>query len=247
MNSMNKGMKGLLFTVLLVTLPLVGLALVGKYLGWGFIETKTQNRVVVTGVAKEQQTSQVATINAGVMVLRDSKEEAVNEVNTTIGNIIEAIKDQGVSEKDVKTTGMSVYQEEEMIPGTQRRQPIGWRVSNNIEVKVRDLGMVEPVMGLLTSMGATNVNGPYYSVEEQEDGLDESLRKSAFEDAKRKAEQMAELSGRKLGRVLSIQDGGSVSGVNPLYDRAMGLGGGGGFEPGSSQVSRSLVVEFELR
>ena len=160
--------------------------------------------------------------------------------------MIKAVKAEGVAAADIKTQGMSVYQQEESYwdNGVQKSRPSSWRVSNNIEITIRDTDKVKSVMAALTDSGATNVNGPYYSVNNQADPMDESLRKAAYEDAVRKAQQMAKLAGRKLGKVLSMEEGGTSQNIYPVT--GLGGGGGGGFEPGTAAVARMVTVEFEL-
>ena len=82
-----------LFVILLVG----GMFAVGKYVGWGFVETKNQNKIRVTGEAKEQQKSQIANVNAGVNTLNDSKEQAIKIVNDTIDKVIKAVKAERIA------------------------------------------------------------------------------------------------------------------------------------------------------
>ncbi len=234
-----------LFVILLV----LGMFAAGKYVGWGFIETKQQNKITVVGEAKDQLQSQVANISAGVNVTKESKDEAVKEVNEAMDKLNKSVKAEGILAADIKTTGSSIYQQTESYwdNGVQKQRPSGWSVSNNIDITVRDINKVSTLMGVLSSSGATNVNGPYYSIDKQGNEMDEALRKEAFDDAVRKAGQMAKLAGRSLGKVVSMQEytGG---GISPL-ERTSGLGGGGGgsYEPGSATVGRSVMVEFELK
>jgi uncharacterized protein len=239
-------MKQVLIGGLLAILIVGGALAVGRFLGWGFVSVRNQEKVIVVGEGKGQQRSQVARINAGVMVINDSKEEAVRLVNEAMTKLVEKIKATGVVAADIKTTGLSMYQEEETYydNGVQKRRPTSWRVSNNVELVVRQVDKVDGVMAVLTASGATNVNGPYYSVEDQGDELDQSLRKEAFDDAVTKGEQIAKLSGRKLGRVLSVEEGAMSYGQ--VYPAMGGGGGGGGYEPGTSAVGRTITVEFAL-
>lgn len=162
-------------------------------------------------------------MSAGVTVINDSKEEAVKQTNEAMTKLVDKIKALGIRSEDIKTLGLSMYQEEQQYweGEIQKRRPTGWRVSNSLEVTLRNVEKVDELMNVLTGSGATNVNGPYYSVEEQGEEMDENLRKEAFEDAKRKAGQMALLSGRKLGKVL-FMDEGSLG--TPVYYAMDGRG-----------------------
>jgi uncharacterized protein YggE len=67
-------------------------------------------------------------------------------------------------------------------------------------------------------------------------------------DARAKAERLAMAGGRKLGKVLTANEGYSVQ-PYPLY-REMGVGkadSSAPVEPGSSQMTKTLTVVFELK
>jgi uncharacterized protein YggE len=68
-------------------------------------------------------------------------------------------------------------------------------------------------------------------------------------DAREKATLIAKASGRKLGKVVTVNDGGTVSNIYPMYrsiKAADGMGGGAVSEPGSATVSKSMTVVFEF-
>src|SRR3990167_5592344 len=92
------------------------------------------------------------------------------------------------------------------------------------------------------SLGSFNVDNDK-SMETQKALLD-----AAIKDAREKASTIAQSSGRRLGKVVSVNEssmGGSYAPV--MYDRAMGAGGGGYVEPGTSNVTQTVTVVFELK
>src|SRR3989344_3185795 len=60
-------------------------------------------KVTVIGEAKSEQKTQVATFNAGVMVVLNDKDGAVAEVNSKMELIIKSVKEFGVDANDLKT------------------------------------------------------------------------------------------------------------------------------------------------
>ena len=67
-------------------------------------------------------------------------------------------------------------------------------------------------------------------------------------DAKEKAGLMARSAGRKLGKVVGVSEGNSGN-IYPIY-KSVGLdlgGGGASAEPGTSTISKTLTVSFELK
>lgn len=215
-------------------------------MNWGRVSIQN-NLIVVTGTSKEQKRNEIARFTAGASSVNDDRDTAVSEVNEIVVKITEAVKTFGIKEADIKTSNLSIYQEEESYweNGVQKRRKGQWRVSNNIEVVLRNVDEASQLADILTKNGATNVYGPMLSLDDSQKAADELLA-SAIEDAREKAEIMAEAAGGVLGEVVSVVEGSSATSV---YRSMVFEGGGGGIpiEPGSSTVSKSVVVSFRLK
>ncbi len=220
-----------------------------KDITWGRLVMGPERTVTVTGYAESKEKNQIANYNAGVNAVKDSKDEAVKEVNDKIKAITEAVKDFGVDPSDIQTQSMSVYQRQESYydNGVQKSKPGQWDVNNTITVTLRDVNRASAMADLLTKSGATNVYGPNFQLDTSKKAED-SLMTEAIADAKIKAEAMAKASGTGLDKVISVSEG-STGGVSyPLY--AMdGRGGGGGasVEPGSTKISKTVTVVWSLK
>lgn len=217
-------------------------------INWGTIKTMPANTIVVSGEAKSTEKNQVASFTAGVDSVNDDKDAAVNEVNEKIAALTQAVKDFGIDAADIQTQNISVYRSEEMYyadGGSQKSRPGQWRVNNSINITLRDISRANGLTNLLTDSGATNVYGPNFAMEDTQDAKNKLLSQ-AVEDARAKAELMIAGTGRKLGKVISISEGGVTNPIMPMYD-ARGMGGGAALEPGSSEVYASVTVVFELR
>src|SRR3989344_7683013 len=104
-------------------------------------------KVTVIGEAKSEQKTQVATFNAGVMVVLNDKDGAVAEVNSKMELIIKSVKEFGVDANDIKTQSLSIYKQEQPTNGE-------WRISNDISIKLRDIGKASELADLLTKSRA---------------------------------------------------------------------------------------------
>ncbi len=215
---------------------------------WGTVKTMPTNTIVVSGEAQSSEKNQVATFTAGVDAVDDDKAKAVADVNTKVEALIMAVKGFGIDAADIQTQNLSVFQEQEMYSseGAQRSRPGQWRVNNSITIKLRDIEKASALTDLLTNSGATNVYGPSFTMEDTND-VRSQLLSQAVENARKKAELMIGGTGRSLGKVISISEGGTSGGVYPMFDRAMGMGGGAPVEPGSTEVTASVTVVFELK
>ncbi len=224
----------------------------GGYWYTNYISMKS-NTVSVSGYADTSVKNQVASFSAGVSAVNDKKEIAVKEVNDKVDSITNAVKLFGVPAEDIKTESISVYQQQDSYydykedgSSVQKSRPGQWNISNSITIKLRDVEKTSKLVDLLTASGATNVYGPNFTVSDVSE-TENSLVGLAIENAKAKATEIANKSGRKLGRILSIDETSSGSSYYPMYDRAQGGGGGAPSEAGTSQVSKTLFVVFELK
>ncbi|HPD44893.1 MAG TPA: SIMPL domain-containing protein [Candidatus Woesebacteria bacterium] len=200
----------------------------------------TPRQVTVVGEAKTRQRNQTAIFNAGVSITGVKKDSVVAEANKKVADLIQALKDFGIPEADLKTQSMNLN-EEEIYP-TKGKQ---WRAYNSIEIILRETAKAAALADLLAKSGANNIYGPNYSFEDTS-MVSKTLYDEAIKDAREKAEMIAKAAGRRLGRVIQVDDSGS-SAVYPLYRAAEGLGGGTAIEPGSTTISKILTVSFELK
>ncbi len=133
----------------------------------------------------------------------------------------------------------------------QEPQITGFRVNNQLTVKVRDLDRLSDVLDHAITAGgdAVRVNNVSFSVDEPEQYLGEA-RAQAMQDARERAEQLASLAGVTLGQLRSV----SESSASP---QALGRGGFGAefafaaavptpLSPGETEVSLTVFVVYEV-
>ena len=243
---MNEKMPVAIFlsSVSLAIILLVGIFVIPwRGVSWGVLRTLPANTVVVTGEAKTEQQNQIATYTAGASAVNDDKQTAMNEVNRKMDAIVQALMTFGIRAEDMKTQNLNVNQSEESYyqDGVQKSRPGQWRVSNTVEIKLRDVSRAQGLTDILTKSGATNIYGPNYSLDDTNTAAN-TLMGKALDDAKAKAALMAGSGGRKLGPVVSI-----VENYTPqtYYGGGGGIGGGG--QPGTNTVTKTLTVTFELQ
>lgn len=240
--------KMFIMPLLFVTALLAGIYFVPwEKITWGKLEFLPASTVTVNGEAKDEQRNQIATFTAGVSVVHDDKQSAMNEVNDKIGTLIQAIKTFGTNDQDIKTQNLTVYQREETYWDNDRQKTRKgqWYVSNSVQIKLRDVDQASDLADVLGKSGANSISGPNFQLDDTTE-TEKDLLSKAIEDAREKGEIMALAEGRTLGKVISISEGGAVSGALRF---PMGFEGGGGIpvEPGSGTVYKTVSVVFELK
>lgn len=225
--------------VVLVLIIIAAFALPWKNISWGKVKFQEET-VVVTGESETKQANEVASFSAGVNVIKEKKEEAVDEVNKKIKELVLSIKDFGITEGDIQTQSVNVYEQQERDKSKKNQ----WVVNSTVEITLRDISKADALMDLLNKSGANNIYGPNFRIEDTKN-TEKTLYESAMTDAKEKAELIASSSGRKLGKVINVVESGSN--YSPVY-KALSSGiGGAELSPGTSTISKILTVTFEFK
>ncbi|MFA4826718.1 MAG: SIMPL domain-containing protein [Candidatus Shapirobacteria bacterium] len=233
--------------VWVVLASLAAFLLPWKKINWGKFEMTPTQTIVVVGEARSQQKNQIASFTAGVDVVNDNREVAVKDVSGKIEALVLAVKKFGIEDKDVKTSNLSFYQNEETYwdNGVQKTRKGQWRVNNSIEITLRQVDQASTLADILSASGANNVWGPNFTMDDTRE-IEKTLFGEAMQNARDKAEIIAKSAGRKLGKIYGVTEGNSGS-TYSLYKTMDGAGGGAPMEPGSGLVSKSLTVVFEVQ
>jgi len=123
-----------------------------------------------------------------------------------------------------------------------------YRANNMLEVTVRDLSKTGQVLQAATDAGANNIWGISFELEDPEPLLAQA-RAKAVEHAKRNAATLAQLSGVRLGSIVSISEGGGGGGpVPPMYAMRSEVAQGGDvpIERGEVTVTQQVQIVYAL-
>ena len=242
------------------------LKLLGFQLNWGQIVLAPASTITVTGEASQEQLNQIASFNAEIETIAEDKVTATDKTNQIMNDLIEELKAFGIKEEDLETSRIRVYQEDEydeLIPAVgihPREVKKGdWRASNNLSITVRTEGdemiadRAEAVLAILNQSEANYIAGPNFRLDNNDDSHELKLMELAVEDARQKAAAIATGNKQQVGKIINLTEGYSS---NPrFYDYApMGMGMDSAqemvsakLEPGSSEISQTVTVTFELK
>ena len=129
---------------------------------------------------------------------------------------------------------------------------IGYAVSNQATVKIRDLDDVGTIIDQATEAAGNlvRINGISFDIEDPQ-ALQDEARADAVADMMRKAEMLAELSGAKLGRLVYLTEGAAYIPPQPLlYARAeaalVSTDASTSISPGELDVSATVQGVFMI-
>jgi uncharacterized protein YggE len=197
----------------------------------------------VNGAAQVTLKPDIAYVTLGTLTQDAGAAAARTANNKLMGSVYAALKAQGVdTDRDVKTTNYSMYPRYDETG----KKITGYEISNNIQVKVRNLDKLGGIIEAATSAGANTSNGLYFDVEDREGAYNQALEQ-AIANARLRAETLVKSAGATLGAVVSASESGSYNPWPVYYGRDLAADGGVPVSSGTMQVSASVSVTFELR
>jgi uncharacterized protein len=199
--------------------------------------------VTVVGSGQVQGVPDTLTADVGIEFIAPDVTTAMNQTNARQQAVIDALAGAGVDRKDISTTDVSLQPQYDSASGTIT----GYRADNSIRVKIHPADSASHVLAVIVGTGgeATRINSVSYSIADDSQ-LVKDARARAFQDAKDRALQYAQLSGLSLGKIISISEasGGAPPTALPA-PRA--LPANVPLEPGQQTVSFSVTAVWELR
>lgn len=211
----------------------------------------------VSGEGEVTAVPDVAEISLGVLTEGGKNLSDIQKENSGKANrIMSFLKESGVDKKDIKTRSYNISPRYQFFPCPIRvnevsvpcppSEIIGYSISQNILVKVRDLNKVGEILSGAVEKGSNTVSGPTFTIDDP-DKLENEARKEAISKAKEKAKTMAKAAGFRLGKLISINEAGN--GFMPFAlerDFSKGISAPS-IEPGSQEVSVFVTLIYEIK
>jgi uncharacterized protein len=202
-------------------------------------------QVTVVGSGHVQGVPDTLTADVGIEFTARDVTAAMDQTNGRQQAVIDALANAGVERKDISTTDVSLQPQYDNAGGTIT----GYRAANSIRVKIHPAGSASRLLAVIVGTGgdATRINSVSYSIADDSQ-LVKDARAHAFQDAKDRAAQYAQLSGLGLGKILSVSEasGGGASPPGVPAPRS-GMQAIVPLEPGQQTVSFSVTAVWELR
>ena len=201
--------------------------------------------ISVTGEATVSVAPDQAQIDGGVTSDAKTAREASEANNAAMGKVLLALKGAGIEEKDTQTSRLSL--QPQYAPNRTGTSPItGYRASNPVTIRLRDVTKVANVIDVLVGAGANDIGGINFTVSQPSKHLDEA-REKAVADARRKAEIFARAAGVTLGEPLSISE--ETGAPAPLFRGKMAapMAAGAPVAQGEETLSVSVNVSWAIK
>jgi uncharacterized protein YggE len=211
-------------------------------------KTSMDRTVTVSASGTVSAEPDEATISSGVTAEAKTAREALTKNSEAMKKVIAELKTQGIEAKDIQTTQFNV--EPVYVYPKEGQPPVvtGYRVTNSVSVRVRNLDKLGGVLDQLVTVGANQVGGISFDVSKAET-LKDDARKEAMANALRRAKLLATASGADVGDVMQISEEVNFQSPQPVvFARKMAMSAEAApVERGSQQLEARVTVTWKLK
>lgn len=202
--------------------------------------------ITVQGEGTASAAPDMATVTTGVTTVAETAATALRDNNSATSRLLDVLTSAGVESRDVQTSSFNVNPEFRH-DDRRRSEPeiIGYRVSNQLTVRIRDLDSLGEILDTLVQEGSNQISGIEFDISDKRELL-EKARRGAVEDARQRAETYASAAGVSVGSPLKIEE--TERGPSPPYPMArMAMAESSvPVAAGEKELTVTISMQFEL-
>lgn len=170
-----------------------------------------QDHISVVGSGEITEEPDQAILNISISAQEPNLVEAKQVADQRYTQVLEQIKSAGIEERQIKSTRINAQPQYEW--GSSKRIYKGERVSRSLRVTINDLDKVSELMQSIVESGVSTIDSMTTGFQDPQEMQQQALGLAA-DDAKAKAEFLAQRLGRKLGQAYLITEHNYTSPVN---------------------------------
>src|SRR4051794_24104290 len=186
--------------LLLVASAIAGVA--QPHFGRSATAPSTAKTITVTGNGSVTAVPDRATFGFSIETRAKTASAALTQNSADATAVIAALKDAGVTSANIQTSQVSLNPQTSQDGTTI----VGYAASNSVTVRTA-LASAGKIVDAAVGAGANGVSGPNLDVSDQASLYRDALHK-AVDNAKLKAQALADATGLSLGAVLTVTEGG---------------------------------------
>ena len=194
--------------------------------------------ITATGVGSVESVPNEAQLSFGVETRRPTAKAAVAANAEEMRRVINALRQAGA--REIATQWVSVYP----VAAGETGAIDGYSASNSVSAVV-DVDDAAALIDAGAEAGANQISGPSMSSSNAEELYRRALAKAVGE-ARERAQVLAKASGRSLGEISTIVEGGGSSPL-PYAERAAFDAASTPIVPGEQETQATVTVTFDLR
>ena len=193
----------------------------------------------------------LANLSLSITVTEETVAGASATAATTTQSVRDALIENGVAVDDIATSHFRIRKDYKY--GPEGEELIGYQVSNGLSVTVRDVDKVGSIIDAAIVAGGDYFvfNNLSFQISDTTE-LERQAREAAVTDMMTRAEQIAEFSGRTLGDLKMVSEGGGADLFGSVVERGFApFAAAASFDTpitaGENSVSVYVLGVYELR
>jgi uncharacterized protein YggE len=207
--------------------------------------------VSVSGQGEVSAEPDLAHVSLGVEARRPTMAEARTLVAATVDRVLALCKDLKIDPKLVNATRLQVQPEYSWNEKDRKRVLLGYIVSRQVEVELRDLEQLGPLLERAVTAGVNQVGDPTLDSTRRKQ-LERQAMTLAVQDARLNADTLAQAAGVRLGAVRALSASSSPP-IVPMYRSSMVMADAAAapppeatYRPGEMKFTASVSAEYDL-
>jgi len=196
--------------------------------------------ITVTGTGTVRKKPDIATVSLNIETKNKNLKYAQNENADIVRKLIDTLKSQNIPEQDITGSWFNIYPEYDYCGSGQRFS--GHKVSNQLNIKVREIANVGKIIELSAAAGASIISGIQFGVENNSKAYNEALV-NAIESAKQKAKILSTATGLNNLSIVSVKEIPMSFLGFERYDFSMCSSGAGNTSIICNDIEVSVTVE----
>lgn len=228
----------------------------GRYIG---TNSSQVNTIQVQGTGKVDAVPNIATVSFTIREEGKTSADAQAKATAKEKGALDFLANSNIDKKDVKTENTNTNPKYESGPQivciaypcpSPKQTIVGYEVSETVSVKIRTVEDTGKITAGLAAIGISEINGPNYTLDEDEKYTDEA-RSKAIDDAKEKAEVLARQLGVRIVRVVSFNENG---GGYPIYyakdavsNQAASAPAAPELPTGQNTLTSNVTITYEIK
>lgn len=222
------------------------------------LDLQNTYQITVSGEGKVYAKPDVALVSLGVTSQASTVADVTKTGTDEMNAVIAAVKDLKIDEKDIQTTNYNltpVYEDTvnqimPMYPVRTGTKLTGYKLEQDVQVKIRDFTKIGDVLSKSTAAGANQIGDLQFTIDNPEQ-FREQARAQAIAQAKTNAQNLAKESGIGLGKIINVYEGYNYS---PMMSDSAKMGGGVAesapvptIQPGQQEIDVSINITYQVR
>ncbi len=207
--------------------------------------------ISVVGEGEAWITPDQVELTVGIDVSEAKVELSKSKSDEAMRKILAVAKQFKIEPRDIQSDYIRVQpiQEESFPRGAASNRTTVYNTRRDVRILLRDITAYENLITGIFNSGANNLHSVNFR-SSAADKLEADARLAALKNAKSKAEAIAQQVGLKLGRPLSVNEGGREPGPAPMMTMALkeaysGTSSSPTLAPGEIRVRQVLSVVYE--